>query len=392
MQVNSLDIYCEVIDNFGDAGVVYRFVREFKLAYPQCRIRVFIDDIATLKSIVPTIDTDKPLQDYDDITYIQSHMLTPALVETLGTPDVLIEAFGCTIPDCVLSAASLHTRLHINLEYLSAESWVDNYHLKESLTGNAVMKKYFYMPGFTATTGGVIIDTHIENCRKPLEQRRYAYLTDVIVQFKIYPAFPEKCLFGSVFTYIRNFDALLRGCSATGKDVYLLVLGEKSKTGMQQSPLFAHTEKITPDSFRYNRTHILFMPFLPQQQYDELLCKTDFNIVRGEDSLVRAIMARKPFVWNAYLQENKYQQVKVTALLEIIASYCPDQAVYGSYCQLLAGFNDIEHEDASKITAETYDTFFSHLAYLEKCTAELAVYLVENCNLIQKISAFLANY
>jgi uncharacterized repeat protein (TIGR03837 family) len=392
MQVRSLDIFCEVIDNFGDAGVVYRFAREFKLAHPRCRVRVFIDIIATLQSIVPAIDLHKQVQEYNDIIYIQSQTLSPALVETLGTPDVLIEAFGCTIPDCVISAAARHTRLHINLEYLSAESWVDSYHLKESLMGYPVMKKYFYMPGFTPTTGGILVDTHSEHFRNNLGKNRYDYITEVLKQFKIYVPAPEQCMFGSLFTYTRNFDALLHECSSIEKDVYILVFGEKSKAGMQQSSLFIQSEKLSANAFRYNRVHILFMPFLPQQLYDELLCTMDFNIVRGEDSLVRAIQARKPFIWNAYLQEKKYQHVKVAALLALFAEYCLDKSVYTDYCRLMTDFNDNEHEDASKPTPETYTSFFADMPYIEKCTARFGDYLVNNCNLIQKISAFLADY
>jgi len=392
MQVNSLDIFCNVIDNFGDAGFVYRFAREFRKTHPLCRIRVFIDDLATLKSIVPALNADTPCQDYDGITYIQSQILTPKLVETLGVPDVLIEAFGCIIPDCVLNVAALHTKLHINLEYLSAESWVDNYHLKISLNGYPVMKKFFYMPGFTANTGGILIDTHIEHNRTKLLHQRYDYLARIIAPYNCTFTSPDTCLFGSVFTYTRNFDALLQGCTGTGKDVYLLFFGEKSKTGMQQSALFGNAQQLSPDYFCYNRTHILFMPFLPQQQYDELLCTMDFNVVRGEDSLVRAILAHKPFIWNAYLQDNKYQQVKVSALLTVFASFCPDKTCYEHYCRLMTDFNDNEYENASKTTGETYDWFFRHLACLEICTAEWGRSMVNNNNLIQKISAFLADY
>jgi len=392
MRVNSLDIFCNVIDNFGDAGFVYRFAREFRLAHPCCRVRVFIDDLATLKSIVPALNADIPYQDYNGITYIRSQILTPELVETLGVPDVLIEAFGCIIPDCVLNVAALHTKLHINLEYLSAESWVDNYHLKISLNGYAVMKKFFYMPGFTASTGGILIDTHIEHNRTMLQRLRYEYLARIIAPYNCTFTSPNTCLFGSVFTYTRNFDALLQGCIDTGKDVCLLVFGEKSKTGMLQSAFFARAQQLLPDYFRYNQIHILFMPFLPQQQYDELLCTMDFNIVRGEDSLVRAILAHKPFIWNAYLQVNKYQQVKVSALLTVFVSFCTNKVCYENYCRLMTGFNDNEQEDASTTTTETYDWFFGHLAFLENCTATWALSMAKNNNLIQKISAFLADY
>jgi len=34
MEINNIDIFCEVIDNYGDVGVAYRLAREFKRIYP----------------------------------------------------------------------------------------------------------------------------------------------------------------------------------------------------------------------------------------------------------------------------------------------------------------------------------------------------------------------
>lgn len=35
MKIKTIDIFCEVIDNYGDVGVAYRLVREFKRFEPQ---------------------------------------------------------------------------------------------------------------------------------------------------------------------------------------------------------------------------------------------------------------------------------------------------------------------------------------------------------------------
>ncbi|MGL5542305.1 MAG: elongation factor P maturation arginine rhamnosyltransferase EarP, partial [Fusobacteriaceae bacterium] len=40
-----MDIFCQVIDNFGDVGVVYRLANQLKKKY---RIRIFIDSLKEL--------------------------------------------------------------------------------------------------------------------------------------------------------------------------------------------------------------------------------------------------------------------------------------------------------------------------------------------------------
>ena len=61
------------------------------------------------------------------------------------------------------------------------------------------------------------------------------------------------------------------------------------------------------------------IPFLAQDDYDRLLWACDFNFVRGEDSLVRAQWAARPFVWNAYPQAENAHALKQDAFL---ARFC----------------------------------------------------------------------
>jgi hypothetical protein len=41
----------------------------------------------------------------------------------------------------------------------------------------------------------------------------------------------------------------------------------------------------------------------------------DLNIVRGEDSFVRAIWAKRPFIWHVYPQTEQTHQIKLNAWL-----------------------------------------------------------------------------
>ena len=59
------------------------------------------------------------------------------------------------------------------------------------------------------------------------------------------------------------------------------------------------------------------MPALDQRDFDHLLWASDCNLVRGEDSLVRAIWAGKPFVWQIYPQDDDAHHAKLEAFLDM---------------------------------------------------------------------------
>jgi uncharacterized repeat protein (TIGR03837 family) len=63
---------------------------------------------------------------------------------------------------------------------------------------------------------------------------------------------------------------------------------------------------------------ILYLPQLPQTDFDHLLWSCDLNFVRGEDSLVRAIWAAKPFIWQIYPQHDGAHHAKLDAFLTMM--------------------------------------------------------------------------
>jgi uncharacterized repeat protein (TIGR03837 family) len=56
-------------------------------------------------------------------------------------------------------------------------------------------------------------------------------------------------------------------------------------------------------------------PFVDQNDFDRLLWGSDLNAVRGEDSLVRAIWAGKPLLWQIYQQDAGAHMQKLAAWL-----------------------------------------------------------------------------
>ena len=64
------------------------------------------------------------------------------------------------------------------------------------------------------------------------------------------------------------------------------------------------------------RSRITWLPHVPQTEFDHLLWACDLNFVRGEDSLVRALWAGAPFVWQIYPQDDDAHHVKLDAFLD----------------------------------------------------------------------------
>ena len=389
MHFTKVDIFCRVIDNFGDVGVVYRFAKEFKYANPLCRVRLFVSDLKPLASVLPPIDPAKTMQEIGTIEYIDSSALDSSKVNELGVAEVLIETFGCDIPELVMRVAEKQPTLIINLEYLSAEKWAFGYHLKQSLLGQPLLKKYFFMPGITENSGGVIIDTQVEQAREDLRRNRPKHLNSYLKILNVSTVYDDQALFGSIFTYIRGFDTLLTHLQDLKKQVYLFVFGDKSHESMLNSLHHLGGQALKDGYYRLKNIHALFMPFLAQTKYDRLLCLTDFNLVRGEDSFVRALLSKKPFIWNAYIQENSYQHVKVSAFLDVFKTYFEDARVFKHYSDLVLEFNQAASETPLQTTHEDYGRFFSDLNKIEHATRKMSYFIRLNCDLVKKFTSFL---
>ena len=147
-----------------------------------------------------------------------------------------------------------------------------------------------------------------------------------------------------------------------------------------------------PEYIRYKNIHLFMMPFIDQNNYDSLLYCCDFNLVRGEDSLARAVLSGKPFIWNAYLQDNKYQRVKTEALLGKMEKYFQNREVFADYSNLLIRFNDVEYEDESLQTDESYTHFFKDLNKIEHATTKMSYFISLNCDLIDNFTNFLIRF
>ncbi|HET8598539.1 MAG TPA: elongation factor P maturation arginine rhamnosyltransferase EarP [Castellaniella sp.] len=293
MNALRFDLFCRVVDNYGDAGVCWRLARQ--LASMGHAVRLWIDDLGTLARLVPEIDPSLDRQTRHGV-----EVGAWALADQAGAPErgVVIEAFACTPPQRYQDTLAARHCLWINLEYLSAEPWVEGCHGLPSPQANGV-PKHFYFPGFTPATGGLPREAGLLAQRDGTARRdrreRLRELTGLPADDLI-----AGCRYALLFCYPDAPWAGLRAALAQlDTPTCLLVPGPRP-----------------PGLSDLGALRVLDIPFVPQSRFDELLWCCDLNFVRGEDSLVRAIWAGRPLVWQAYRQEDEAHLDKLEAWLD----------------------------------------------------------------------------
>ncbi|AZQ10499.1 elongation factor P maturation arginine rhamnosyltransferase EarP [Shewanella khirikhana] len=328
------DIFCAVIDNYGDIGVTWRLSKQLAREYG-IAVNLWVDDVNSFAHILPGLDPSIPSQLFDGVT-IKQWQQPLSLPFIAG--DVLIEAFACELPDEVKTAVSSAAKapVWLNLEYLSAEDWVDGCHGLPSFQPGGI-NKYFFMPGFTEKSGGLI-------CEKDLFAERDAWQADSANKLAL---FKKLGLTGinaddrviSVFSY--ETDALPALCellAKSDKPVHMLIPKGRSFNSLSTLLPCPVAELTAGMQIRDRSLCIHVLPMTDQQGYDRLLWSCDFNIVRGEDSFLRAQWAAKPFIWHIYQQEEDYHLVKLEAFMRL---YCDnlDSEIADCWKNLNLAFN-----------------------------------------------------
>jgi uncharacterized repeat protein (TIGR03837 family) len=331
-QNTSCDIFCNVIDNYGDIGVCWRLARQLANEHG-IAVRLWVDDVASFAKLCPEADAtlESQMQRGVDVCVWRKDFpdAQPA--------DIVIEAFGCKLPESYVAAmtAQEHPPVWINLEYLSAESWVEGCHKLPSPHPRLPLTKYFFVPGFTPQTGGLLLE-------RDLLDRRDVFLNNVVAQQDFWrgigmdmPA--ADTLKISLFAYENNalpalFDAWANGAQAvlclvpTGR--ILPQVEQYFQDACGNPSLHAPDVGIHPDQQNYARGNlqVRVLPFVAQEDYDTLLWACDVNFVRGEDSCVRAQWAGKPFVWQIYPQHDEVHWEKLQAFLDVYGASLSDPA------------------------------------------------------------------
>ena len=387
MELKTLDIFCEIIDNYGDIGVVYRTAKELQKIFPESKIRVFLNRLDEFKKINSQV-IDLPSQNIDGIEYITFDYLRDNANKLL-TAQVIIEAFGCQIPKEYMEIAYDNSELLINLEYLSAEDWIEDFHLQSSPLGRGKLKKVFFMPGFTEKSGGVIADSnYLERIQRVLENKEFyekKYLSDIEDR--------ENKIVGTLFSYEKNFTPLLEDLKKLDKDVIILAMGEKTQDSLRKILKNFSIEDFR-NSLKYGKIEIKFLNFLNQEEYEELINIVDFNFVRGEDSFIRAVLTGKPYMWHIYCQEEYAHMDKIEGFLDkyrrVIENFSDEDFLLNME-KFFKDYN-FRKENSLELGKESYLYFFENLAKIEKYNTIFRDFLIQKCNLINKLKDFIEKH
>ena len=314
----SWDIFCSVVDNFGDVGVTWRLARQL-VAEHDLAVRLWVDDLSAFARLCPGADAEADQQWQDGVSVCRwSAEWAPT-----KSADVVIEAFGCRLPVAYVEAMLLRARrpLWLNLEYLSAEVWVSGCHGLPSPQSNG-LKKVFFFPGFLPTTGGLLRE-------RGLIERRKTFQQDALMQ--------------------RDFLRCLGVIPGTGSRLISLFAYENPGLGTwldllandrRASHLLVPEGRILGDLQRWlgvdglqagaiqecGALTVQVLPFVRQEDYDHLLWCCDFNVVRGEDSFVRAQWAGRPLLWHIYEQDDDAHWAKLDAFLALYFNGLPAAA------------------------------------------------------------------
>lgn len=310
------DIFCAVVDNYGDIGVTWRLARQL-VSEHGLRVRLWVDDLHTFSQLCPEANARDDVQWHAGVEVRHWPRDWPGAEPA----DVVVEAFACDLPADYIQRMKQSSRriLWLNLEYLSAEDWVVGCHGLPSLQASG-LQKFFFFPGFEAATGGLIREAGLVADRQGFqgheaEQRRF--LADLGVV-----RLPGAQLL-SLFAYEnRAVSGWLDALANAAQPVQLLVPVGRVLADVAR---WLGVERLEAgDCHRRGQLQVSVLRFMTQDQYDRLLWCCGFNAVRGEESFIRAQWAGRPLVWHIYPQDDDAHWVKLNAFFDLYAELLAD--------------------------------------------------------------------
>lgn len=350
-------IFCRVIDNYGDLGVCWRLARQLACEHGH-RVTLWVDDWATVQRMTAALPVDAaacaPKPHATSAASALPHWRVwpsddAALVRALAMlPDAqrVIEGFACRLPEAALAhfAAQSTPPRWFNLEYLTAEPWASTCHGLPSPHPRLPLVQRFFFPGFARASGGLLRENGLLQKQRafahsPLVQRRFWQSLGV--------AQPEDfALKISLFAYQNvGIQALLAALASHPARVLLAVTDSQHVHAVQ--------DWLTPQGHTLTKGQPLVvgsltlvrLPFLDHDDFDRLLWACDLNLVRGEDSLVRAIWAGQAWLWHIYPQDDDAHVDKLQALCQQLAGDLGDSPALSLWTQALLAYGTCQAPD-----------------------------------------------
>jgi uncharacterized repeat protein (TIGR03837 family) len=369
--VRSWDIFCSVIDNYGDLGVCWRLARQLALERKQT-VRLWVDDIDALHKFGFGFDPGtETLRLHDvEIRHWDSSGKTP--FPAVEPAEIVIEGFGVRLPEGYLLAMAKRALppAWINLEYLSAEPWVETHHGLPSPHPTLPLTKYFIFPGFTEKTGGLIMERGLATARDAVSTLRSKV-----------PG--GGALLVSLFSYKNAaLPGLVEAWKSSPTPVVCVV--PEGPAHDQLSTLLARPFT-RGTQYQVGALALHPFPFVNQDGYDNLLWGLDVNFVRGEDSFVRAQLAARPLVWQAYPQEKGAHFKKISAFLALYNEGLEPEAA-AAVTAMFEAWN----RQSSDI-GDAWQGFVSQLPAIRRHATAWADHLLAGPNLADRLVEFCEN-
>ena len=300
------DIFVRVIDNFGDAGIAWRLAKD--LAGRGSSVRLIIDDPSPLSFMTDNLRTG-------NIRVIQWDIFSES--GNFSLPNLIIEMFACRLPENYLQAciSSPIAPKFVNYDYFSAEDWVDRFNGLDSIHPRYRTKKTNFFPGISPRSTPFIIEEDYAERKKSFDRaqfRKNAGADGFVIFFFAYPFFPTSALSKSV-------NRTKRHCTL------LLAKGEASR----------HLASVIVNPL----VNVVELPYFRQETLDEILWASDVNIVRGEDSAQRAMLAGKPFLWNIYHTPDNAHEAKISAFTDKAREYMGSSPELGLWKKAVLSVN-----------------------------------------------------
>ncbi len=322
------DIFCKVIDNFGDAGIAWRLARSLSLEHGWS-VRLVIDLPSTLAQMVPEVGPARRAQTALGIEVILWDETFDRAEQTAA--DIVIEAFSCFLPERYEAAIAARAEgpspsRVFALDYLTAEDYAADMHGLNSPHPRYGYPKTFFFPGFTEKTGGIIRERDL-----PQRQQEFAAANGRQAFLKILGADPAHPFSLFFFTYPTTpVRSLATSLAEDTRPVQLLLAPGAASEELAQELLRLGA----PSHVRTIRC-----PMLPQKDFDKILWSCDAALVRGEDSVVRAQLAGIPLLWTLYPQSEQTHLTKMHAFEKLYGARFPEEGARACWEQLELGLN-----------------------------------------------------
>lgn len=340
-----IDVFCDVIDNFGDAGVCLRLCRDF--SKKNYEVRLFCNNVNILNKITNSEDASNRFLSL--LSWSDKNM-------DYSPSEVVIQAFSVRLPDNLIKKIKNRHSTVVNLEYLTAEPFAEDCHKLPSYADG--FESFFFFPGFTKKTGGVVIEDSFLDKLTKTNRKESQKIT--------------------LFSY--ENEKVKNVINSLNKEKFILNIFEGK--GLNNFNNLLKLNLSAGDEYKLNELTVRVLPMVSQDEYDSYLIDSKLNLVRGEDSIVRAMLTGNPFLWHIYPQEEDAHKDKIEALFDRMSEVCSSKKdveilrqltlSYNGFSDYLDSFNLLGfYENWKKLSKEWSD----HLISLGSLTDNLITFL-----------------